>query len=381
MASLEGYFQGTAAQLRDRASVLLNNIPRNLPREFHLLIQLCQHAIREALSELAWLSDAPMQAPNVQSERLRHLRRIVRDLDNLENVAIAALNRADPKQDRWLNLLMEQIRADIAFPLLPPVVTSLSGEYFHTFPAYNLVRVPLVEGNFLLHLPDLYHEVSHLLFAQHDDPKIAPFLSAVTRTLDRVLGHFTDTISLEKRRNGPELLRYHMKHWQESWSRPWLIEFFCDAFALYTVGPAFAWSHFHLVAKRGQDPFEVDPGYRYTHPADGARMEVLLKGLRLSGFSREAGEIRRQWEQLIAANGSRKDPDYVACYPDSLLAVVAREALQGVEGMGCVVVRPGNEGKVSSVLNQAWDEFWLNPMAYSEWEHEAQRRLRESLGA
>ena len=58
------------------------------------------------------------------------------------------------------------------------------------------------------------------------------------------------------------------------WVRGWANEIFSDLFAIYTRGPAFAWSHFHLTAGR-----------------DHARMEAMLIGLDLLGFKKHATEI------------------------------------------------------------------------------------------
>ena len=37
----------------------------------------------------------------------------------------------------------------------------------------------------------------------------------------------------------------------------WANEIFCDLFAIYTLGPAYAWAHFHLTARHESDPYEV----------------------------------------------------------------------------------------------------------------------------
>ena len=57
-------------------------------------------------------------------------------------------------------------------------------------------------------------------------------------------------------------------------------------------GRRMRWSHLHLSATRGEDPFKVPTmnGVSTTHPTDGARMAVLLHGLTLTGFVKEAAE-------------------------------------------------------------------------------------------
>ena len=156
-------------------------------------------------------------------------------------------------------------------------------------------------------------------------------------------------------------------------------EFFCDLFALYTLGPAFAWSHLHLSATRGEDPFKVPTmnGGSTTHPADGARMAVLLHGLTLTGFAKEAAEVEDWWNELIAASRSNPDPDYRRCFPKHILEAVAEKALAGVKGMNCRVVDPSTDDIVHNILNGAWREFWRDPSGYADWEKGAVENLRQ----
>ena len=71
------------------------------------------------------------------------------------------------------------------------------------------------------------------------------------------------------------------------------------------MGPAFAWANLHLVAKRGGDPFAVPTRVHLTHPADDARMKVMLYGLKAAGFDQELPDIECRWGNLIATRASR----------------------------------------------------------------------------
>lgn len=377
---MEAYFQGTIRQLQQRAQLLVAKIPRDLPREFHLLIQTCRREIDALVSQLNGLArDPAMRCPQLYPERLRHLRRIVRQLDQLENVAIAALIRVDRKQDLWLNRLVEEIRREIAYPLLPPVASSLSREYFCVYPGLGLLCVPLVEVYFLLHLPDLYHELAHLLLTEENDPKVKPFQDALANVIDTIVKHFACSMGNERRRNNSERLQLWMESWLRSWSRYWSIEFFCDLFGVYTVGPAFAWAHLHLVTKRGGNIYQVPRGEISTHPADGARMQILLYGLRLIGFSLESEEIEARWNKLASISNGYPDADYCKCYPQDLLEIVAKRALEGVIGTGCRVASRTSGQRISGILNKSWKVFWDDPIAYSEWEKESVQQLRSEL--
>src|SRR5262245_53984811 len=158
---MDDYFIGALQQLLERARHLNTRVPRDLEREFHTLVATCQAQVSRIVDTARFLLAEPaIRLPANQPERLRMFRRAVADLDVVETIGFAAIERAN-KEDIRLNRLMDRIRLETRYPLLPPVVTSLSQAYFRIFPSLNLLCVPLTEGRFLLHLPDLFHEIGH----------------------------------------------------------------------------------------------------------------------------------------------------------------------------------------------------------------------------
>src|SRR5688500_7110088 len=128
------YSTGALLQLQARAGHLNTRVPRDLPRGFHTLVTACQAAVARITVDLRFLlEEQAMRLPANQPERLRMFRRAVADLDVVETVGFAAIERAN-KEDLHLNALMDRIRLEILYPLLPPVVTSLSRSYFGIFP-------------------------------------------------------------------------------------------------------------------------------------------------------------------------------------------------------------------------------------------------------
>lgn len=165
-------------------------------------------------------------------------------------------------------------------------------------------------------------------------------------------------------------MQFALDCWGRSWMH-WAVEFFCDLFGVYTVGPAFAWSHLHLCAKRGGDPFEVPLRAAHTHPADAARMTAMLNGLARIGFTAEAGRVRYRWDEFTAVCGATRQPEFVRCFPDRLLDTICDEALASVRAIGCRVAGPTTADPVYRLLNAAWDEFWRDPSGYAVWERKA----------
>ncbi|MCI0456875.1 MAG: hypothetical protein L0Z62_07850 [Gemmataceae bacterium] len=345
-------------------------MPRDLSREFHTLVSACQAEVTRIIGNLRFLLDEPaMRLAVNQPERLRMFRRAVADLDVVETVGFAAIERAN-KEDLHLNALMDRIRLEIGYPLLPPVVTSLSRTYFGIFPSLNLLCVPLTEGRFLLHLPDLYHEIGHPLLRATNNPVVEPFRQAHDQVLQAALVYLDGELRAQERRRGPAQMLLTLECWVRCWVS-WSVEFLCDLFGALTVGPAFAWSHLHLSAKRGRDPFCVPSFSPTSHPPDAARMTVVLKGLARCGFTAEVACIRDRWQDFVALLGSREEPEYRRCFPAPLLEAICRAAWDGVAALGCRIACPSSSEEVYTLLNRAWDEFWRDPAGYGAWEQRA----------
>lgn len=376
---MNSYCVASLNQLIERARILVGKIPRSLPQDYDTLAQTCRQRINTAVAQIQQLLQDPrFQLDQYQSDRLRSLRRIVAELDVLETVAIAALHRAH-EDDHRLNAVLETIRQEIKYPLVRPVVSGLSQQYFCIHPELNLLCVPLTEGQFLLHLPDLYHELGHPLLTVGNDPVVEPFQRAYLDALTEILTYIDSEKTKERRRRGPDHPRFLLNQWESTWIRFWLTEFFCDLFAVCVVGPAFAWAHLHLFAKRGSDAYDIPITGVSTHPADAARMLALLEALCLTGFQKEAHEIESRWTCLLKYAGAREEPEFARCYPRQLMRVIAVKALAGSRAIGVRVAEPSTRGIVHETLNLAWSTFWKNPNDFASWEHKAAEDLLQTV--
>ena len=145
-------------------------------------------------------------------------------------------------------------------------------------------------------------------------------------------------------------------------------EFFCDLFGVLVAGPAFAWSHYHLCVKRDGDPFETPLKFQSTHPADNARMFVVLTTLARTGFKAEAKRVEMAWQDLVKVMGYTPIPEYHQCYPEDLLSKIVSAAQEGIEGTGVRTAKPDALSRIVGFLNSAWQEFWRVPKDYPTWE-------------
>ncbi len=371
------YFDGAVGQLRHRCEHLLTQIQPTLCPELRALAERCRTRIGQIHDTLKGLATDPLlRHPAAQRERLRALRRLVVDLDRVERFGVAALARAN-EDDRDLNALVDKIVKEIRYPLLPPTVTSLSQEYFYYYHDLRLLCVPLAESRFLLHLPDLYHELAHPLFNEEHNPLVKPLQTALFAAIQEAQFQVRGMIDREGRRRGPDLFLYYFGNWENCWVT-WTQEFFCDVFAAVNIGPAYAWAHLHLCATRGDDPYYVPTLDRTSHPADSVRLDVILRALDQLGFGSEIAAVRAKWGELVDLRAARPEPEFHRCYPTTLVNSVVDLATGALEKMGCRTAQPGGGGPVYKLLNEAWDTFWRDPEHYPEWEQQRVEGLHAS---
>ena len=369
---MKEYLDGAISHLQARANHLLGMVPRDRERDLDVLITKCQEELAGLQAHLEFLVEHPGFATGeTQTLRLRRYRRAVEDLEIQESVVVAALHRWGAI-DTQANRLAGKICQEINFPLPVPVVscTSPRGAYYHTYTPWNLIVIPLAEGRFLLHFPDLYHELAHLLFDARRDPRVEAWQRAFHIARTDVLQYVSAELDKENRGSRPQSYQRYLMAWSGSWES-WLTEFFCDVFATCTLGPAFAWSHLHLCAGFTEDPYLVPRYMESTHPADAARMGVMLRVLEHIGHRSMAATIHDKWATVLHHLGAQVTPEYGRCYPSHVLDAIAKHATQGVTAISCTVFDgSAPESSVGGTLNEAWAFFWRRPREYATWERE-----------
>src|SRR6266567_326600 len=365
---VEDYLVGSVGQLMERARHLLAAISKPYPAEFRALAQTCRNQVNELIAGFeALLNNPRYRKPKLKALRLRAYTDLVNRLDFIESIGFAALVRIN-EEDKQMTRLVSDIAEELMFPLPAPVVSCQShfSSYFHAFPGLNVLRVPLKEGHFLLHLPDLYHELAHFVIEEQNNPAVQAFQDAHAKATNAATGHLAALLSKPTR--GPKTNQGKYLVWTVSWMRAWATELFCDLFGVLGAGPAYAWAHLHLCAKSGNDPFEVETSPDSTHPPDEARMFILLESLTRLNYGTLASEIESRWKELIAARNFKKNAEYELCFPKDVLKRFVEEAALGYRAMNCRCSSPNSGNKIHDLLNEAWAKFWKTPKQYADWE-------------
>lgn len=363
------YLEGALEDLEERARFLKSSMKPAPARSNATLLKSCRERLDEAAAEARSLRvDAEWLQPAAAASRFRAFRKLVSALDALEYTAYQVLLRWKDDEDGRANQLVDRIVAEIRYPLPAPVVACQSREYYRYLPDVDLLLIPPAEGAFLLHLPDLYHELAHPLLLEDNNSNVEPLHKAFVDLWSDAQAHIHSELEREsRRRRTPEAFRFYLEGWRKSW-RSWLTEFVCDAFAAFTLGPAYAWAHFHLTAKRGADPFQVPLGSTSSHPADAARLESIIAVLLETGWTLEADAIRQKWNAMVQLGGIHSTPEYERCFPVTLLHAIGRTISTAVSQMACPAAEPSRMPPVGAALNQAWITFWANPGSYASWQ-------------
>lgn len=374
---IERYLAGSIRQSIERIRQLRGIVQGQYPREYDGLRQICLGKLDHALGELKTLTserivDADLQTPR----RVRVFKRTLENIGAIEGIGVFALNRASV-EDAFLNRLITTICTEIRYPLITPVVSHMSQDYFHIYPAFNLLCLPLIESRFLLHLPDVYHELCHPLHRNFDVPKLEPYASAYKAAIFSMVGHFQREADAADRLRNQEARLFQLQLWRTCWTKYWMEEFFCDLFGVLTVGPAYVWAHYHLCVKRGGDPFQTPMMFETSHPADDARMRTMLGALQqFDDFRDDADAIAIAWKQFLGAMGYRAPPEYFQCYPDAEIIGTIRAAKDGIQHIGVSFANLRNVPEIRSLLNEAWRVFWRSPENFQTWEGAQVAELR-----
>ena len=88
-------------------------------------------------------------------------------IGTIEGYGIVPLH-CHSEQAMFLNGVLSVMHNEVGLPFPCPAVSCTSNNYYFTHPPTNTVHGPLPEATFLLHMPDFYHDLGHLLLERFD---------------------------------------------------------------------------------------------------------------------------------------------------------------------------------------------------------------------
>ena len=360
------YLQWLIREQIDRARSLKDAIP---PKQRHAALDRLAAACGDALDKQAGLlarySSMLDGGGGASAARtLKAVKRCTRAIAEIEGYGMPPLH-CQSGQAVFLNDVMSAMHRETGLPFSCPAVSCTSYDYYFSHLPTNTVYAPLSEAEFLLHLPDFYHELGHLLLEHSDHGEecgpIRAGLAAAFRSIDDHYSQHANGVdegaTSRRAEDGAQ-----WAHTQ--WAGSWIQESFCDLFAVFAAGPAYAYSNLHLVSKLDMNIYELNTSARQDHPSGEARMRLLDAGMRLLGHGREADHIRKEWDAVAKLCGD-SPRGYCRAFPSSLLREIAAAVLPtfGQAGLrGYVRGERAPAGAdvptVAALLNDAWRAFW-----------------------
>jgi hypothetical protein len=350
-----------AAGLRD----LAGQVPGEVEAYREKMLQRVEHAVQHVGSLLA---DPDLEQPLYATSYFREYKVIARLIQALENVALLVLKRYT-EPDRKATVLMAAICRDVNFPFAAPICSSVSSQFYWTMPDMDVVFVPCLEPDHLLGLPDIYHELGHILQFREKSRFVLPGLSIVDRC-------YHDIIAEGKKQNWPVASLDEVERFRDGWRQAWLLEFGSDLIASYLVGPAFGWCNIRTSTNLGGELFTGSE----SHPADDARAKAIGVMLKRIGCLDAAAEIQARWDELVALSNETAPHRYDLAYPATLLSELAKFFDSECHALGLRRYASSGSALVSTAVNDAWREFRERPDQFGDFEQQRLAALFQVIG-
>lgn len=278
------------------------------------------------------------------------------------------------KPEEYFKKKINRIYTEINCLQKQPIVTTISNSenYYWALPTYDIIAVPTGEERNLLNLPDLYHEMGHLIYNQYE----AYLKGAVEKNIHTYYDDEINRVHSEQR--DPKLIPFY-KEKEARWINGWIMEFTCDFIATYLVGPAYAWTNLKLTTlSSGKDRVYKDSP---SHPSDEARMRGIFFMLEQMDHSAEVVQLKNSWQEFLKATSNPVPPNYKYIFPHQIVEELANNVLVGCQTIDLTmyneqVKKFGNP--ISKILNDAWHELFNKPTGFKQWEEE---RIKEIAGS
>lgn len=267
---------------------------------------------------------------------------------------VSTLSRFQPR-DLFITRLVAAMCAEFNFPHAWPLCSAITTQYYCILPRMDLILIPHSEPDHLLGLPDIYHELGHLLF--RDSATLIEKLRACSQT------HFQNEIVRAQRESWPKASIDALRTYSLRWFDSWIVEFGCDLLATYVCGPAFGWTNIRLCARLSPEFFETTA----SHPADAARTIAIRLMLQDQGYGKEAHQIDLQWEALLHTSGQNEPQGFRLAFPDTLLSRIVEAVGEYCRFVG-IQRFDRKTMPIAALLNESWERFVEDPSIFRTWE-------------
>lgn len=272
--------------------------------------------------------------------------------------------------------VITQIYTEHRINALPPIVSTISNHdyYYWAVPYFEIIALPSGEEHSLLNLPDMYHEIGHLLHSM--------FGGKSCETSGLIIDkHFAKEIVRVQDDGTAAHFQEKLEEAKYLWEASWLEEFTCDLVGTYMTGAGYAWTNLKLLST-GHGSTKIFE-YSQSHPADEARMRIIILMLEKLGLIDDKNKVEAAWKVFLKDTEVFKPNDYPLLYPQKLLQQIVDEFFAFYQNADLVsyselVAKGANS--ISQLLNDAWNNAQTNPSDYFNYETNSVAGLKSSYG-
>lgn len=246
----------------------------------------------------------------------------------------------------------------------PPLITTISNSenYYWALPSYDIIAVPTGEERSLLNLPDLYHEMGHLIYNQSD----YYLKQDIEDIIDRYYRDESQRVINEDR---PSFLIGFYREKYSAWVNAWIMEFTCDLIATFLVGPAYAWTNLKLTTLSSADDRIFQDSA--SHPSDESRMRAIFYMLKKMGHNTEVTELEKNWSEFLTVTNNPVPQYYAYVFPQHIIEQLADYVFEGCKAIDLKVYSEQVAeftNPIPKILNDAWLQILNHPESFQEWE-------------
>ncbi len=273
--------------------------------------------------------------------------------------------------ERYLTLLARHLADEAGFTIHRPILGTFSSAGYWTNPSLSTICLPSGDHAQVLALPDLVHELAHLLLHETEAGLRQRLLSDSIGPYANGLGPVDGDAEFAS--------RLYYKYWD------WATELIADATAAFVCGPSYGWQHIRLCAQSSGEagqawlpaapPGPAQSAERFTHPADSARMSVIATVLSETGQQAGADRLQDEWAALTAHAGAAP-ATYTVSYPASVLHDVATMTLEWCRAKELVAFADAEDDAIVRHVDRAWTQQLANPVIFAQSEAKRVSELR-----
>ncbi|MFN8291424.1 MAG: hypothetical protein U0U70_14300 [Chitinophagaceae bacterium] len=374
---MKHFIKALYADLLHRTDVVITDIksmnPHDDVRDRFVDSTIAQlSAIRNLLQDA--LDTGVLEFEYLANNNLYRFNRANREFANIHSYRYLPLKHYDDPEVYFYRVI-SKVYDEHRISAKPPIVSTISNHdsYYWAVPYYEVIAFPAGEERSLLNLPDMYHEIGHLLDSMFKG-KSSETSSAI---IDK---HFAKEI-VRVKNEGLEQYVDSLTRAKFLWQRKWIEEFTCDLVGTYMTGAAYAWTNLKLLSTgHGSAIIYSDSD---THPADEARMTIIIMMLEKLGLKADKKKVEDDWNVFLKDTEPFKPGDYNLLYPKKLLQQIVDEFFvfyQNADLASYPELVKANPNSIAQLLNEAWEQARNNPLGYNSYEVDAVNNLRQSFG-